>query len=107
MQHAGYKVFSRAGSPHNMGAEQSTAAPAAAGADGAQQASQPADQAADTTNGHPEDLPRALVIVGPSGVGKGTLIQKLTDGQEDLFGFSVSHTTRQPRAGEKVRCWCW
>jgi hypothetical protein len=92
-----------------MGAEQSTAAPAAAGSDGAQQASPKpgADEAADTANGHPLDLPRALVIVGPSGVGKGTLIQKLTEGQKELFGFSVSHTTRQPRAGEKVkRDWC-
>lgn len=46
--------------------------------------------------------PRALVIVGPSGVGKGTLINKLMEGN-DSFGFSTSHTTRQPRPGEKVR----
>lgn len=44
--------------------------------------------------------PKALVIVGPSGVGKGTLINKLTE-NSDQFGFSVSHTTRQPRTGEK------
>jgi len=44
--------------------------------------------------------PRALVIVGPSGVGKGTLIKRLRDGN-DKFGFSTSHTTRQPRPGEK------
>jgi len=42
-----------------------------------------------------------LVIVGPSGVGKGTLINKLVEGAHSQFGFSVSHTTRQPRTGEK------
>jgi guanylate kinase len=49
-----------------------------------------------------QTLPSALVIVGPSGVGKGTLIAKLVDG-DPRFGFSVSHTTRQPRPGEQVR----
>ncbi|GAB4823756.1 hypothetical protein N2152v2_010802 [Parachlorella kessleri] len=44
--------------------------------------------------------PSALVIVGPSGVGKGTLIQKLMEGRVE-FGFSCSHTTRAPREGEK------
>lgn len=42
----------------------------------------------------------ALVVNGPSGVGKGTLIQKLRDNFPDKFGFSVSHTTRGPREGE-------
>ena len=46
-------------------------------------------------------LPSALVIVGPSGVGKGTLIHRLMGGS-DSFGFSCSHTTRKPRDGEKV-----
>ena len=45
--------------------------------------------------------PSALVIVGPSGVGKGTLINKLMAGN-DRYGFSCSHTTRAPRQGEKV-----
>ena len=45
--------------------------------------------------------PSALVICGPSGVGKGTLIKKLMDGSP-LFGFSCSHTTRKPREGEEV-----
>lgn len=45
--------------------------------------------------------PSALVIVGPSGVGKGTLIQQLMAGREDSFGFSCSHTTRKPRQGEE------
>lgn len=63
--------------------------------------------------------PRPVVIAGPSGVGKGTLIdmllQHFSDEDEDgtwdgdgaagnkggkYFGFSVSHTTRKPRPGE-------
>ncbi|RHY23235.1 hypothetical protein DYB32_009267 [Aphanomyces invadans] len=42
-----------------------------------------------------------LVIAGPSGVGKGTLIARLLAKYPDLFGFSVSHTTRSPRPGEE------
>ncbi|KAJ5833241.1 guanylate kinase [Penicillium riverlandense] len=44
---------------------------------------------------------RCIVISGPSGVGKGTLIQKLFDAHPDTFALSVSHTTRQPRPGER------
>lgn len=51
-------------------------------------------------------LPSALVIVGPSGVGKGTLIHRLMGGS-DSFGFSCSHTTRKPRDGEKVLMVDW
>ena len=44
---------------------------------------------------------RPLIIAGPSGVGKGTLIKKLTEGTyPNKFGFSVSYTTRTPRDGE-------
>ncbi|KAG6381512.1 guanylate kinase [Boletus reticuloceps] len=43
---------------------------------------------------------RPLVVFGPSGVGKGTLIARLFGDHPDKFGFSVSHTTRQPRPGE-------
>ncbi|KAI0193535.1 P-loop containing nucleoside triphosphate hydrolase protein [Xylaria flabelliformis] len=43
---------------------------------------------------------RPLVISGPSGVGKGTLISRLFDSHPDTFTFSVSHTTRAPRPGE-------
>ena len=46
-------------------------------------------------------FPSALVICGPSGVGKGTLIKQLMAGS-DKFGFSCSHTTRKPREGEEV-----
>lgn len=47
-----------------------------------------------------QSRPSALVVVGPSGVGKGTLIKRLMDG-DDKFGFSCSHTTRKPRDGEQ------
>jgi len=40
------------------------------------------------------------IITGPSGVGKGTLIERLMREHPDAFGLSVSHTTRAPRAGE-------
>ena len=40
-----------------------------------------------------------LVISGPSGTGKGTLIEKLMKEDESLV-FSVSATTRAPRPGE-------
>ena len=44
---------------------------------------------------------RPLIIAGPSGVGKGTLIKRLTEQDfPDRFGFSVSYTTRKPRPGE-------
>lgn len=41
-----------------------------------------------------------LVVCGPSGVGKGTLIAELQRRLPGAFGFAVSHTTRQPREGE-------
>lgn len=41
-----------------------------------------------------------LVVVGPSGVGKSTLIGRLIAEFPQSFGYSVSHTTRQARAGE-------
>jgi len=45
---------------------------------------------------------RPIVFCGPSGVGKGTLIDLLMkEFPKGQFGFSVSHTTRQPREGEK------
>ncbi len=42
---------------------------------------------------------KPLVIVGPSGAGKGTLLSEITS-KYDKFSFSVSHTTRKPREGE-------
>lgn len=47
------------------------------------------------------DMPRPVVISGPSGTGKSTLLKKLFAEYPDKFGFSISNTTRQPRAGEQ------
>ena len=44
---------------------------------------------------------KPIIIVGPSGVGKSTLINHLTQKYVDKFGFSVSFTTRAIREGEK------
>jgi guanylate kinase len=44
--------------------------------------------------------PCPIIFAGPSGVGKGTIINKLLEAFPELFGFSVSHTTRPPRQGE-------
>jgi len=41
-----------------------------------------------------------VVICGPSGVGKGTLVNQILAEYPENFGFSVSHTTRKPRPGE-------
>jgi len=43
---------------------------------------------------------RPIVISGPSGVGKGTLYNRLFEQHPNCFTLSVSHTTRQPRQGE-------
>ena len=43
---------------------------------------------------------RPVVLCGPSGVGKGTLLKRIFADFPDLFALSVSHTTRQPREGE-------
>nr|CAD1837658.1 unnamed protein product [Ananas comosus var. bracteatus] len=44
--------------------------------------------------------PKPIVISGPSGVGKGTIIAKLMKEFPSTYGFSVSHTTRGPREKE-------
>ncbi|XP_043921823.1 guanylate kinase isoform X1 [Protopterus annectens] len=46
-------------------------------------------------------VPRPVVITGPSGAGKSTLLKILMEEYKDVFGFSVSHTTRKPRHGEE------
>ena len=48
----------------------------------------------------PERLGLVLVVCGPSGVGKGTLLARLRR-QYPNFAFSVSCTTRAPRPGER------
>lgn len=44
-----------------------------------------------------------LIVCGPSGVGKGTIIGKFMDdfGGKQHFRFTVSHTSRDPRDGEE------
>ncbi|KAL4814004.1 guanylate kinase-domain-containing protein [Aspergillus spinulosporus] len=44
---------------------------------------------------------RPVVVSGPSGTGKSTLLKRLFAEYPDTFGFSVSHTTRAPRPGEQ------
>ena len=46
-------------------------------------------------------MARPVVISGPSGSGKSTLSKRLMQEFEGAFGFSVSHTTRDPRPGEQ------
>lgn len=43
---------------------------------------------------------QAVVLCGPSGVGKGTLVKCLLNNFPQRFAFSVSHTTRAPRKNE-------
>lgn len=43
---------------------------------------------------------KPIIVLGPSGVGKSTLIDALVKKYPSAFGFSVSYTTRQPRPGE-------
>ncbi|KAM9322617.1 guanylate kinase [Pholidichthys leucotaenia] len=44
--------------------------------------------------------PRPVVLSGPSGAGKSTLLNRLMKEFDGVFGFSVSHTTRNPRPKE-------
>jgi guanylate kinase len=55
-----------------------------------------------TANYHPDGT--LFIVSGPSGAGKTTLINRVREGVEPLgihVHFSVSHTTRPPRATEK------
>lgn len=49
--------------------------------------------------GDPNRRGRLVVISGPSGVGKGTVVRRLLESRPDL-AFSVSYTTRAPRPRE-------
>ena len=49
----------------------------------------------------PTPKPNPLVLCGPSGSGKSTVMKKLMAEYGEYFGFSVSHTTRNPRPGEE------
>lgn len=48
---------------------------------------------------------RPVVVCGPSGVGKGTLIKLMKETFPEQFSPSVSHTTRKPREGCKRKQW--
>jgi guanylate kinase len=43
---------------------------------------------------------KSLIIIGPSGVGKGTIITNLIDKYAHLFKFVMSYTTRLKRPNE-------
>ena len=45
--------------------------------------------------------PRVVVLAAPSGGGKTTIARELLRRHPDAFGYSVSATTRKPRAGEQ------
>ncbi len=45
--------------------------------------------------------PRIVVLSAPSGGGKTTIAKAVREQHPDRFGFSVSATTRRPRAGER------
>lgn len=49
----------------------------------------------------PAGVEPMFVICGPSGVGKGTLIEQLVKDHPSKFGFCVSHTSRAPRGDEQ------
>jgi guanylate kinase len=53
----------------------------------------------DNPSEKPEE-PVVVVIAGPSGVGKTSLLRRLFQEFPGVFEFSVSHTTRHPREGE-------
>lgn len=46
------------------------------------------------------DIGRLIIVTGPSGVGKTTLLKRLLDEYKDKICFSVSHTSRKARINE-------
>ena len=47
-----------------------------------------------------KNLKKLIIITGPSGVGKGTVVKKILDKDRNIW-LSISATTRKPRIGEK------
>ena len=88
-----------------MAATDSTAADSAATTEPAATGAPATDEASKQTaaplleTGMPDKPP--VVIMGPSGVGKGTLVRRLMAEHPDKFALTVSHTTRAPRTGEE------
>ncbi|GMR51393.1 hypothetical protein PMAYCL1PPCAC_21588, partial [Pristionchus mayeri] len=50
---------------------------------------------------------RPVVLSGPSGGGKSTILTRAMKEYEGVFAFSVSHTTRNPREGEQNGVHYW
>lgn len=46
-------------------------------------------------------MSKPIVFVGPSGIGKNTIINKLRELYPNRFAYSISHTSREPRTGEE------
>jgi hypothetical protein len=87
------------GSPSKEGAVSASITPAASDANGNNEQQQEGSAASTPST---SDLPRPVVFCGPSGAGKGTMIDLLMKRfPNEQFGFSVSHTTRGPREGEQ------
>jgi len=47
-----------------------------------------------------KNLKKLIIVTGPSGVGKGTVVKEILDKDKDIW-LSISATTRKPRIGEK------
>ena len=47
-----------------------------------------------------KNFKKLIIITGPSGVGKGTIVKEILDKEKDIW-LSISATTRKPRMGEK------
>ncbi len=47
-----------------------------------------------------KNLKKLIIITGPSGVGKGTVVKEILDRNKEIW-LSISATTRNPRIGEK------
>jgi len=84
-----------------MGCGQQADAPEQVKKDISAPAAPPSDAVPGAAGAAQSPKPNAIVVNGPSGVGKGTLINKLMADFPSMFGFSVSHTTRGPRPGEE------
>lgn len=59
------------------------------------------EQESTTEEEETQTIIKPIIFCGPSGAGKGTLINILFEKFQGKLGFSVSHTTRQPRQGEE------